>query len=176
MKGQTFAVAWLALHGFAAMIASPVIVVLLVGIAKGILGNSPLKFIVERGGFANPLVWGPGLVLGLVVNRRTRNPLACWVWLIAVAWLAYGILDSLRGYDPRFYQGCSARENVVNAFFVLNAYRCGGGSSTLEGLIFTTPAVCSAAYSVGAWIALRLNSVKGESTLPSPFTKYDRPS
>jgi hypothetical protein len=164
-------VVWFALHAFAALIFSSFVVFVVLGIAKGILGNSPLKLIVERGGFANPIVWGPGFILGFFVNRKTLDRVACWVWPMGVAWLAYGVLDSMRGYDPRFYQGCSALENIVNAFFILNAYRCGGGSSTLEGVLFTMPAVSSAAYAVGAWVAMQLGHGKGGPMRPALSSK-----
>ena len=145
---------WIALHAIASLIVGPVIVFMVVGIADGIFGNSPLKPIFERGGLANPFIWGPGFVLGFLVNRIISGRFACWVWPLGVVWLAYGIWDSVHLYDPRWYQGCSASENVVNAFFILNSRKCGGGSSTLAGILFTLPAVNTIAYSLGAWLGL----------------------
>jgi hypothetical protein len=170
-KEPNLTVVWFALHAFAALILSSFVVFVIVGIAKGILGDGPLKLIVERGGFANPLLWGPGFVLGLLVNRIALNRVACWVWPVGVAWLTYGVLDSMHGYDPHFYRGCSALENVVNAFFILNAYRCGGGSSTLEGVFFTMPAVSCAAYALGASVAMRLGHGKSEPMRPASSSK-----
>ncbi len=117
--------------------------------------SSPLKAIGEVGGFANPLVWGPAFVAGFLLSYATRQRAARWVWLWGFGWLAVGIGDSVRFYDPHYYQGCSNFQNVVNAFFILNSRRCGGGSSTLNGLFFTLPAISSVAYSMGAWAAIK---------------------
>ena len=139
-------------HTTAAMIVSPIVVVITVLVFQNL--PSHLKSVAETGGVANPIFWSPGFVFGLLLNYVTRHRSACWVWLCGVAWLAAGILDSIRYYDRRFYQGCSSFENVVNAFFVLNSRRCGGGGSTLAGFFFTMPALNSVAYAVGAWVAI----------------------
>src|SRR5208337_1962494 len=128
-------------HTFAAMIVSPFVAVIGYLIFENVLSH--LKSVAEIGGIASPLAWGPAFVLGLLLNYVTRHRAACWVWLCGVAWLAAGIWDSVHLYDSRFYQGCSAFENVINAFFVLNSHRCGGGASTLEGLFFAMPALNS---------------------------------
>jgi hypothetical protein len=135
------------------MIVSPIIE----AVAALILWNLPLhlKSVADNSGLANPLFWGPGFVLGLLLSYVTRQRAARWVWLCGFTWLAVGVWDSVHHYDSHFYQGCSAFENVVNGFFILNSHRCGGGSSTLEGLFFTMPALNSAAYAVGAWVATK---------------------
>ena len=143
-------------HTSAAMIGGPTIVVIVTLIFQNI--PSHLKSVVEIGGAANPLWWGPGLVLGFLLNYVTRHRAACWVWVCGLAWLAVGILDSVRYYDRRFSQGCSAFENVANSFFALDSHRCGGGESTLGWLFFTMPALNSAAYTVGAWAVARYTS------------------
>lgn len=104
-----------------------------------------------------PYVCAVGFALGFVVNRRTLKRAACYVWIAGLAWLAVGIWNSVSSYDPRFYQGCSVLENVANSFFILNGRKCGGGGSTLAGAFFTMPAMNSIAYSVGAWVAMRLS-------------------
>jgi hypothetical protein len=143
----------LLLHVSLATIASWIATLVVVGIIGSTL---PLRYkpLMEAGGILNPLVWGAALALGFFVNRITCDHSAYWVWLPGIAWLAYAIWDSVHLYDPRWYQGCTASENVVNAFFVLNSRRCGGGESTLSGIFFTVPAANSVAYSVGAWIGL----------------------
>jgi hypothetical protein len=145
---------WFVLHVTLALMVGPLIVFFVVAISGGVFANSRFLFLVERGGFLNLLFWGPGFVLGLLVNRVKTSRFACWVWLLGATWLVLGILDSLHGYDPHWYQGCTPSQNIVNAFFVGNSRKCGGGESTLYGLFFTMPAVNSIAYSIGAWVAL----------------------
>jgi hypothetical protein len=147
-------VGWFVLHTTLALMVGPVIVFFVVAISSGVFANSRFLFLVERGGFLNPLFWAPGFILGLLVNRVKFSGFACWVWLLGAAWLAFGIVDSLHGYDPRWYQGCTPSQNIVNAFFVGNSRKCGGGESTLSGLFFTMPAINSIVYSIGAWLGL----------------------
>lgn len=151
------AMGWFLLHNCVSMGIGPMVVVLASAIASYVFRNAPssLKSAVEEMGLANPFIWIPAIALGFLVNRRTHMRMACWVWCFGVVWLAVGIWGSIRYYDGGSYGGCSALENVVNAFVVLNARRCGGGESTLQGLFFTMPALSSAAYAVGAWVALR---------------------
>ena len=118
------------------------------------------KVVVETGGLLNPFVWVPGVLLGVLFSRvlseRTARRAACWVWIVGGAWLAAAIWDSVRHYDARYYQGCSNFQNVVNAFFILDSSRCGGGERSLAGLFFTIPAINSVGYSLAAWFAVRL--------------------
>jgi len=135
------------LHTLIASVLASVISICIIAIAANVLPN--------KGIFIECLVFAVALGIGFLVNRVTLTRLACWVWLPGLVWLVFAIRDSVRDFDPRWYQGCSATQNVVNAFFVLDSHRCGGGGSTLAGVFFTLPAFCSLAYSVGAWIALR---------------------
>lgn len=121
--------------------------------ALEILKHLPVRYLpaAETGGFLNPVSWVAGLAIGFLANRRTPRQYPCWIWTIGMVWLVYGIFDAAHGYNPIFYQGCSLRQNIVNAFFILDSHKCGGGSSTLEGLFFTFPALNSAAYREGLW-------------------------
>jgi len=150
-------VVWFLLHTLAALLIGGIVSVLLTGAVENVLENLPSRYktLTQFFDWYPPYVCAVGLILGFVANRGTLKRVACRVWISGAAWLAFGMLDSVRGYDPRFYQGCSPLENVVNAFFVLNGRRCGGGGSTLAGAFFTMPALNSVAYSVGAWVALR---------------------
>lgn len=155
-KGLARATGSFLFHTFAAMIVGPMITGIVIYVSTYVLGTFlSLKAIGEIGGLANPLVWGPGFALGLVLNYSARQRLAYRVWLCGFAWMAVGIQDSVHYYNPLYSQGCSNFENVVNAFLTLNSHRCGGGGSTLAGLFFTFPAVSSVAYSIGAWVAIR---------------------
>ncbi len=134
-----------AFHASMAMIAASVLVAALFVAADYALQHaSPhLKSVIEGGGLLNPLIWIPGITLGFLTNRLIPRGAACWVWIVGALWLASGVWDSIYHNDVRYYQGCSALQNTVNAFFILNARRCGGGESTLSGLVFTTPAISS---------------------------------
>ena len=139
----------------------------------GGIGNSlpPIyKPLVDVFGVFNPFMWASGLIVGFFLSRITRARYACWVWLPGVVWLTYGIWGSVHLYDPRWYQGCTASENVVNAFFLLNGRKCGGGESTLAGIIFTTPAINSVAYSIGAWAGLLWRKRRGKADMNSGTT------
>jgi hypothetical protein len=155
---------WFIANAFAALVVGGITSVMLAGAAENFLENLPPRY----QSLARPLNWyGPyvcavGLCLGFIANRNMLKRVACWVWAVGVAWLAAGIWDSTRGYDPHFSQGCSAAENVVNAFFVLNGRKCGGGGSTLAGVFFTMPALSSGAYAVGAWVAMGLKKRRSE--------------
>jgi hypothetical protein len=152
-----------ALHVFVAMVISSLFIVVAGAITGPLLEDAPsrLKSVVEGGGLLNPVVWIPGVVLGLFVNRLlnrvTRSRAAgCWGWIVGVVWLSLGILGAVRSYEAHYAQGCSVLQGVFNAFVILNARRCEGGESTLAGIFFTIPAINSIGYAVGAALALRL--------------------
>jgi hypothetical protein len=161
------------------MMVSPFMVGVLIVTADAVFKNSASRRLLDLGGLANPVFWCPGLVLGFLLNRKDSDRSACWVWPIGVAWLAYAIWDSVRGYDPRWYQGCTPWENVVNAFFIADAHKCGGGESSLAGLFFTTPAINSVAYSIGAWLGLlyakRSNKIDTKSETTSTALSEPNP-
>jgi hypothetical protein len=148
---------WFTLHSLAAIPVGGALSVLVTGAVETFIENAPDRqnHLIGLLDWYVPYVCILGFISGFAVNRKTLNLAACYVWLAGVAWLGLGIWDSIHRYDPRFYQGCSALENVGNAFFILNGRKCGGGSSTLAGALFTMPALNSAAYSAGAWVALR---------------------
>lgn len=151
------------LHTFVAMVIGTLLMIIAAGIAAPFFQDAPprLKSWVEGGGLLNPFVWITGTVLGLLMNRfpnrRARSYAACWVWIVGMVWLSLAIWGSVRSYDARYAQGCSVLQDVVNAFFILNARRCEGGESTLAGLFFTIPAINSIGYAVGARLALRFS-------------------
>jgi len=161
------------LHTILAMIAGSILMVATGVTADSVLGNvSPwYTSVADSAGLLNPLLWAPGIVLGFLVYRRISTRTACWVWVVGVAWLAFAVWDSIHYYDPRYNQGCSVRENIVNAFFIMNARRCCGGDSTLSGLFFTMPAIGSATYSVGACAAMGLKKKRSEPLQPDEIAR-----
>jgi hypothetical protein len=111
----------------------------------------------------NPLGWGPGFILGFLVNRRMRNRSACWAWPLSTAWLAYGIWDECRAY--RFPAWFPPKGDFVHRawhmFFTSPHDADAWGGSSLALLVFTMPALGSVAYSLGAWVALRSRQSRG---------------
>jgi hypothetical protein len=111
----------------------------------------------------SPLAWGTALLVGLLVNRRTRNRSACWVWLLGVGWMGWMIFDALKLFDPRWCQGCSAAQMIWRNFFGLNVSSC--TDECLGKLFATFPMFCSIGYSVGAMFGLHLAQ---KASLSSP--------
>jgi hypothetical protein len=143
------------LHASLAMVISPIVVFVVFLSAVIIFNNSPrINSALGAGGVASPVLWGPGLILGLLVNRFALKSTACWVWLAGLAWMAYGIFASLHAYPARFLGICSPLDNIRCGFFSLgsNYAYCGGGEHVFR---FTVPTFSSIAYSLGAWVALR---------------------
>ncbi len=151
----------LVLYASIVMVVVTLIVFFIHGIADGISGSrepSPLTSGFGRAGILSPFVWVPGLILGLFVNLIRLNHKACWVWLVGISWLAFGIGNFLLHFDARRYQGCSTMEGVVNAFVALNVGKCGGIIEA--GSFFTVPAICAVSYAVGARLAMLLRHRK----------------
>lgn len=123
--------------------------------AVALFNNSrAIQTAFDAGGALNPFLWGPGLIMGLLVNRFVLNRSACWVWLAGIVWLAVGIFAALSFYHARFEGICSPLDSITNGFFRFpkNAY-CGDMMNLIH---FTLPTLSAIAYSLGAWIALRL--------------------
>jgi len=143
------------LHASVAMIIGP-IVALMVGLGAVIVfNNSPgINSVLNAGGAANPLLWGPGLILGLLVNRFTLKSAACWVWLAGMVWIACGVFVSVFSYHARFAGICSPLDSIRNGFFPYGSSDCGDHENLM---LLTVPTLNSIAYSVGAWVALRFD-------------------
>lgn len=144
------------LHASAAMIISPVIVFASILTVVGLFNNSRgINSALNAGDALSPFLWGPGLVMGLLVNRFALRRTACWVWLAGIVWLACGILVALHFYRARFAGICSPLDSITNGFFfsVTRHSVCGDGANLMR---FTLPTLSAVAYSFGAWIALRL--------------------
>lgn len=136
------------------MIVSPAVVFAVGLTAALLLHNSPvINRTLNAGGVLNPLLWGPRFILGLVVNRIALRRAACWVWLAGIVWIAFGTSEALYSYHTRYAGICSPLDYVVSSFFSLVGSYCGGGENVMP---FTLPTFSAIAYSLGAWIALRL--------------------
>lgn len=156
----------LPLYASVVMIVVTLLIFLIRGIADGVAGGrepSPLTIGFGDAGILSPFVWLPGLALGLSVNLVRLKRRACWVWIVGALWLGFGIGNFILHFDPSLYQGCSAMEGVGNAFFTLNPKRCGG--IVESGSFFSVPAICTASFALGAWLAilLRHNKINGKA-------------
>jgi hypothetical protein len=155
-----------ALHAAGAMIVSSVIAALLAG-AWDSWTHGHGSF-ATASDFANPLIWGPGLVLGLFINRLTGQAAACWVWTAGLAWIAFGCWESVHFYrlQRQLFGQCSATDNLLNAFLFMDANRCGGASEILDGMFYTIPALSAVTYSVGARLGLWWRNRKSDNSAP----------
>jgi hypothetical protein len=141
------------LHVCAAMIISPAVVVAMILTAALLFHHLPaINRAFYAGGVLTPWLWGPGFILGLLVNRIALRRTACWVWLAGIAWMAIGISATLYSYHARFAGICSPLDHVTSSFFSLVGNYCGGGENVMP---FTLPTFSAVAYSLGAWISLR---------------------
>src|SRR5580693_4586143 len=127
------------IHASLAMVICPIVAWVVILSAVIIFHNSPgINSALGAGGVVNPVLWGPGMILGLFVNRFARNSTACWVWLAGVTWIACGIFAWLHGYHARFSGICSPLDSTIGGFFSLtsNYAYCGGGENVFR---FTVP-------------------------------------
>jgi hypothetical protein len=148
------------LHATVAMVISPIVVFAVILSAVVMFNYSHgIQSAFNAGGLANPALWGPGLILGLLVNRFALKSTACWVWLAGIVWIAVGIVASLHTYHVRFLGICSPLDSIKGGFFSFgsNYAYCGGGENVF---LFTVPTFSSIAYSLGAWVALRFGRVR----------------
>jgi hypothetical protein len=102
--------------------------------------------------------FAPGIALAafltgyFVVSGSNRSRAATWTWIVGVLWLAYGIYDAARFWDPRFYLERS-RWMYAYANLFTPPPRC-SASECLGELIFTMPFTASVMYSIGAYIKI----------------------
>ena len=147
------------LHSSVAMVIGP-IVVFVIGLSAFILFKTSggIDPVLGAGGTANPVLWGPGLILGLLVNRFALKSTACWVWLAGMAWIACGLLASLYTYHAQFAGICSPLDSIRYGFFSYGSYGSSYCGDHKNLMLFTVPTFNSIAYSLGAWVALRFAS------------------
>ena len=107
----------------------------------------------------SPIIWGSGIMLGFLVNRKTRSTSACWVGVVGILLLVLSIGYFHKGYESSVYAKTQTNNSywtyTNNQLFTLDLRKCGGGECLGE-LFFTTPVVSSIGYSIGALLGLRL--------------------
>ncbi len=110
----------------------------------------------------DPLIWGSSLVAGGLINLWLRSRSASWMWTVGVFWLLVGMTDEFRFHDPRWCGGCSLGQDVWNQYFAWDKNKC-SNQECLGQLLFTTPLLCSIAYSVAGTLARRWHRSSAES-------------
>jgi hypothetical protein len=150
-----------ALHGFVALIVSPIAGLAASLIAVLIFHSRSHTNPVNEWGVASVFLFGPGLLFGLLLNRIALRRAACWVWLLGILWMMFGAAVSLHSYRTRFLGICSPFDSILGGFFSIGSGYCGDRSNFSA---FTLPMFSSIAYAIGAWIALRFGRGKDMST------------
>jgi cytosine/uracil/thiamine/allantoin permease len=104
-------------------------------------------------GFYNPIFWVSSLLLGLLVNYRTRHRSAYCVGIVGIAYLLFVLFSDKREFQMLFATDCTD-----------------GGC--LAGLFLTLPILNLIGYSFGAWFGFRFAQEtqrrKAEGTPLSP--------
>jgi hypothetical protein len=101
----------------------------------------------------SPFIWWAGLLLGLIVNWRSRGTVACLTWLSGALLLALLMADF-------FWITRSWDRTMADIFPLLQAERSPDDALGVNQLFFVWPAMNSFAYSLGASIPLLLGSTR----------------
>jgi len=88
-------------------------------------------------------------LLGFFISRRWRSRTAVWVWIVPALFFALGAL----AYSGRGKNSALVDNGFWKHFF---APDCFEKSNCRDYFVFTVPAARAAAYSVAAWMSLRL--------------------
>jgi hypothetical protein len=150
------------LQVFVAMVVSIVLGGVLCAIAQTIVGPvSPQYWAIDKiatDAPYSPALWGSGLGLGFLVNRRLQNRSACYVWAVGLCWLSLWVWDAIDTYHASSCQGCSVAQNIWRNLFTVGYHTC---SQDCLGEVFgTAPTLSAIAYSLGAFSALRSFATK----------------
>jgi hypothetical protein len=150
-----------ATHLVIAMIASTFVGSMLV-LALGYRLAKPLGPLVSSP--FTPLLWGVGLAAGILLTRASHSTSGRWVWVCGLLWLAFLVSRDLRGYDPRWCQGCTKLQFIwYNYFTSRNCMQeCFGE------FLGTVPMLNSLAYSIGAAVWLRFNQHRVRASPEAP--------
>jgi hypothetical protein len=111
----------------------------------------------------SPFIWWAGLLLGLVVNWRSRSSVACLAWLSGALLLALLMADF-------FWVTRSWDRTITDIFPLLQGERSPDDVLGVNQLFFVWPAMNSFAYSLGASIPLLLGSTRASEQSARPST------
>ncbi len=113
----------------------------------------------------SPAFWGSALLLGFCADRRMGDRSALWVGPTGLMVLAAIVLISVSGDGQpgrvlAQHQDYFSLRHVAGDLFGVNPNLC-GGDECLGRLFYTTPALNSVAYSLGAFLGLRTRPDRG---------------
>jgi|GEM_PF-7014398 len=141
------------LHVPLAMAVGTLIGVVLRLIVGGLLG---FRTQLPDLGVFNPLLWGSSLFLGALINRRTHHRSAYWVAGVGCSYLLAVFLSDVSGFaHSEYYRGVSSGHYLRYEYHLLFSPAC-DGDKCLGQILVTLPFLNSIAYSVGAWLGLRV--------------------
>ena len=107
-------------------------------------------------GVFNPLLWSGSLFLGALINRRTHHRSAYWVAGVGGCYLLAVLLSDVSGFaHSEYYRSVSGGHYLRYEYLLLFSPSC-TGDKCLGQMIVTLPFLNSIAYSVGAWLGLRV--------------------
>ena len=161
----------LIIHVPLALVVSPVVGIVLSSVAGFVLAPFARLLFAQPSPWFDapygPLIWGTGLLMGLLENRKLQSRSACWVgpaclmlMLLLMAWDVSGTkgVEHYNSTNGHYWR----RE--YDELLSPSSGKC-VDSECLGKLFFTTPVLTAVAYSVGAWLGLRS---KGEPENSSP--------
>lgn len=131
------------LHSLAAMGGGTVLALLAYFPVWFIVSSVAASRATQVGVWYGPVVWGSALVLGFLLRRRLRQREAYLVWLVGLAWLVAG-LHSVKSFDHTW-------SRVQMDLFPAKDSEA-SGTEGVYVLFYTCPAMCSLAYSIGAFV------------------------
>jgi|SRR5580698_4915700 hypothetical protein len=123
----------------------------------------------------NPFFWVPAGITGFLVNRSTRNRSACFIGLLAIAFLVARMFWDVSTHKQSKYYSHLVEQQYGGHYWRYEIQQqlspsdaaC-GGSECLGKALFTVPVVTAVAYSIGAWFGLRSKRARVGDELGGP--------
>jgi hypothetical protein len=103
-----------------------------------------------------PMISLTALSLALFSSRWIRSAAAKWVWTVPLLWFLYGVWEFTHSWSPAWD---SSSSRWAYAFRELLTSRC-GSSECVGELLYTTPLVASAVYSLTYVVILKRPGIR----------------
>jgi hypothetical protein len=99
----------------------------------------------------SPAILAVAIILGYLATRKYGHSPAMWVWIIGLAWLAFGVYEE----SSYWHMGLApSRLDFIASNFFGSTRRC-SDTECLGEFFFTTPFAATVGYSLGAGFGLR---------------------